>query len=60
VTSVPEITRTCIEDWKGQGPALGRAEAARRLDEVHKLLNEIADLLTHMRRELLGSRTGQR
>ena len=25
-------------DWKGQGPALGRAEAAHRLDEAHKLL----------------------
>ena len=39
---------------------LGRAEAARRLEEVHKLLDEIANMLTHMRRELLGSRTGQR
>ena len=31
VTSVPEITRMIarIEDWKGQGPVLGRAEAAR-------------------------------
>jgi hypothetical protein len=44
VTSVPDITRLLarIEDWKGQGPALGRAEAARRLDEAHKLLDEIA------------------
>ncbi len=31
---------------------LGRADAARRLDEAHKLLDEIADMLTHMRREL--------
>ena len=56
VTSVPEITRMIarIEDWKGQGPVLGRAEAARRLEEAHKLLEEIADMLTHMRRELLG------
>jgi hypothetical protein len=61
VTTVPEITRLLarIEDWKGQGPVLGRADAARRLDEAHKLLEEIADMLTHMRRELLGSRTGQ-
>ena len=54
MTSVPEIAR--IEDWKGQGPVLGRAEAARRLEEAHKLLEEIADMLTHMRRELLGGR----
>jgi hypothetical protein len=27
----------------------------RRLEEVHKLLDEIADMLTHMWRELLGS-----
>ena len=32
MTSVPEITRMIarIEDWKGQGPVLGRAEAARQ------------------------------
>jgi hypothetical protein len=58
VTSVPDITRLLarIEDWKGQGPVLGRAEAARRLDEAHKLLDEVASLLTKMRRELLGGR----
>ena len=58
MTSVPEITRMIarIEDWKGQGPALGRAEAARRLDEAHKLLDEVANMLTDMRRELLGRR----
>ena len=62
MTSVPEITRMIarIEDWKGQGPVLGRAEAARRLEEAHKLLDEVADMLTHMRRELLGGRAGQR
>jgi len=43
-----------IAEWKGQGPALGRAEAARRLDEAHKLLEEVASLLTEMRQELLG------
>jgi hypothetical protein len=30
---------------------LGRANAARRLEEAHKLLEEIDDMLTHMRRE---------
>ena len=39
MTSVPEITRmiACIEDWKGQGPALGRADSACRLDEGRSL-----------------------
>ncbi len=62
MTSVPEITRIIarIEDWKGQGPVLGRAEAARRIEEAHKLLDEVADMLTHMRRESLGGRAGQR
>ena len=58
MASVPDITRLIarIEDWKGQGPALGRAEAARRLDEAHKLLDEIVHMLADMRRELLGRR----
>jgi hypothetical protein len=58
VTSVPEITRMFarIEDWKGQGPVLGRAEAARRLDEAHKLLDEVSHMLGDVRRELLGRR----
>ena len=62
MTSVPEITRMIarIEDWKGQGPALGRADAARRLEEAHKLLEETADMLVDVRRDLLGGRTGQR
>ena len=38
-----------IEDWKEQGPALGRAEAARRLEEAHKLLDEIEHMLADMR-----------
>jgi hypothetical protein len=33
-----------------------RREAARRLDEAYKLLDEIANMLTEMRRELLGKR----
>jgi hypothetical protein len=55
---VPDITRLLarIEDWKGQGPVLGRAEAARRLDETHKLLDEIANMLTEMRRTMIGVR----
>ena len=58
MTTVPDITRLIarIEDWKGQGPALGRAEAARRLDEAHKLLDEVSNMLGEMRRELLGRR----
>ena len=56
VTSIPDITRMIarIEDWKGQGPVLGRAEAARRLDEARKLFDEIENMLADMRRELQG------
>ena len=56
MTSVPEITRLIarIEDLKSQWPTLGRAEAARRLEEAHKLLNEIANMLTEMRRTMMG------
>ncbi len=56
MTSVPELTRLLakIHEWQdGHGKAGGRAEAARRLEEAHKLLDEVADMLTHMRRELL-------
>jgi hypothetical protein len=58
VTSVPDITRLLarIEDWKGQVPALGRAEAARPLDEAHKLLDEVSNMLGDVRRELPGRR----
>ena len=59
MTSVPDITRMIarIQDWQdGHGKAGGRAEAARRLDEAHKLLDEVANLLIEMRRELLGRR----
>ena len=51
MTSVPEITRTLarIHEWlDGHGQPGGRAEAARRLIEAHKLL------LTEMRRGMLG------
>jgi hypothetical protein len=58
VASVPEITRMIarIEDWKeGRGKARGRAETDRALGEAHKLFEEISNMLTEMRRELLGS-----
>jgi len=60
MASVPDITRLLarIEDWKGQGPALGRAEAAGRLGEAHKLLEEIADMLADMRRAMLVAGEG--
>ena len=59
MTSVPEITRllTRIAEWQdGHGKPGGRAEAARRLDEAHKLLDEIEHMLGDVRRELLGRR----
>jgi hypothetical protein len=58
VTSVPEITRMIarIEDWKERrGKARGRAETDRVLGEARTLFDEIAIMLTEMRRELLGS-----
>ena len=58
MTSVPDITRMIarIEDWRdGHGKPGGRAEADRRLNEADKLLDEISNMLTEMRRELLGS-----
>jgi hypothetical protein len=57
VTSVPQITRMLarIADWRdGHGKPGGRAEAARRLDNAHALFGEISDMLTEMRREVLG------
>jgi hypothetical protein len=45
-----------IAEWQdGHGKPGGRADAARRLDDAHRLLDEIADMLTHMRRVLLGN-----
>jgi hypothetical protein len=45
-----------IEDWKeGHGKARGRAETDRVLGEARTLFDEIAIMLTEMRRELLGS-----
>ena len=48
MTSVPDITRLLarIGEWQeGHGKPGGRAEAARRLDEAHKLLDEVANML---------------
>ena len=45
MTSIPEITRLLarLHEWQeGHGKAGGRAEATRRLDEAHKLLDEVA------------------
>ena len=58
MTTVQEITRTIarIEDWKeARGKARGRAETERVLGEAHKLVDEIGNMLTEMRGELLGS-----
>jgi hypothetical protein len=58
VTSVPEITRMIarVQDWKERaGKARGRAETDRVLGEAHKLFDEISNLLTELRRPLLGS-----
>ena len=58
MTSVPEITHMIarIEDWReGHGKARGRADTDRMLGEAHKLFDEISNMLTEMRRELLSS-----
>jgi hypothetical protein len=63
VTSVPDITRMIarIEDWRdGHGKPGGRTEAACRLGEAHKLLDEISNMLTEMRRALPGRGRQQR
>ena len=58
MTSIPDITRLLawIAEWQdGHGKAGGRAEAASRLEEANKLLDEVANMLGDVRRELLGS-----
>ena len=55
MTSIPEITRLLarIHEWQEErGKPGGRAEAARRLDEAHKLLDEINNMLAEMRRTM--------
>jgi hypothetical protein len=45
-----------IEDWKAaRGKARGRVDTDRVLGEAHKLFEEVGNMLTEMRRELLGS-----
>ena len=39
-----------------RGEPGGRAETARRLEEAHKLLDEVSNMLGDVRRELLGRR----
>jgi hypothetical protein len=61
--SIPDITRMIarIADWKEErGKARGRAETDRALGEAHKLFDEISNMLTEMRRELLGRGRQQR
>ena len=57
MTTVPEITRMIarIQAWRdGHGKPGGRADAAHRLDDAHELLEEISNLLSQLRRDLLG------
>ena len=59
MASVPDITRLLarIQCWQdGHGQAGGRADAALRLEEAHRLLEEVAYMLGDVRRDLLGGR----
>ena len=47
MTSVPDITRLLARGKPG-----GRAEAARRLAEANKLLDEVSNMLGDVRREV--------
>ena len=62
MTSIPEITRLLawIAEWQeGHDKPGGRADAARRLDEAHRLLEEVSNMLAEMRRTMLpGTRPG--
>ena len=63
MASVPDITRMIarIEDWKeARGKARGRADTDRVLGEAQKLFDELSNVLTELRRELLGTRRPQR
>jgi hypothetical protein len=57
MASIPELTRllAAIHTWQdGHGQPGGRAEAARRLEEARKLLDAVVNVLTEVRRTLLG------
>ena len=59
MASVPDITRLLarIAGWQEEhGQPAGRADAARRLEEAHRLLEEVAYMLGDVRRDLLGRR----
>jgi hypothetical protein len=50
------FSATVIAEWQdGHDKAGGRAEAARRLEEAHQLLDEISNMLTEMRLNMLGA-----
>jgi hypothetical protein len=56
VTPVPKITRMIarIEDWNERcRKARGRTEPEHMLGEARKLFDEISNLLTELRRQLL-------
>ena len=58
MTSIPELTRilAAIHTRQvGHGHPGGRADAAQRLEEAHKLLDAVANMLTEMRRTMLGA-----
>ncbi len=44
-----------IAEWQEGHGKRGRAETARRLDEAHKLLDEVSNMLTDMRPTMLGA-----
>jgi hypothetical protein len=51
----PRPHQTARRAWQEEhGKPGSRADAARRIEEAHRLLDEIADTLVEMRRELLG------
>jgi hypothetical protein len=56
--TTPDITRLIarIAEWQeAHGKPGGRADATRRLEGANKLLEEVANMLGDIRRELLGS-----
>ena len=56
--AVPRVPVVVVpaEDWKERrGKARGRADTDRVLSEAAKLFDELSDMLTEIRRELLGS-----
>jgi hypothetical protein len=57
VASIPEITRMIarVQDWKERaGKARGHADTDRVLGEAATLFDDVSDMLSELRRELLG------